>query len=91
MTQFVFRKYFSFTARLNRPKDPVLNVLPFILSKASLIIFSDKFKERFASLIKCSDANTDKLAKEMAEKEAASIAADLGSQAGDKTAREKPK
>ena len=91
LTQFVFRKYFSLTARLNQPKDPVLNVLPFVLSKAILLVFSDKFKEKFASLIKCSDANTDKLAKEMAEAEAMSVAADQGSTAGGKTAKDKPK
>ena len=80
----MFRKYFSFSARLKKPKDPVLDVLPFVLSKGILLIFNDKFKEKFASLIKCSDANTDKLAKEMAEADAASAAAEYGSTIGGK-------
>ena len=87
----MFRKYFSFSARLKKPKDPVLDVLPFVLSKGILLIFNDKFKEKFASLIKCSDANTDKLAKEMAEADAASAAAEYGSTIGGKLTKERPR
>ena len=61
-----------------------------MIAKAILLVFEDKFVEKFGALIKCSDANTDKLMKEMIEAEAASTDADRGSDAGRK-ANEKDK
>ena len=81
LTQFIFRKHFSLATRLNQPKDPILNVLPFLIAKAILIAFEEKFIEKIGTLIKCSDANTDKLMKEMVEAEACSTKADEGAEA----------
>ena len=84
LTQFIFRKHFSVVTRLNEPKDPILNVLPFLIARAILLVFEDKFVEKFGALIKCSDANTDKLIQEKVEAEAASTEADQGSETGKK-------
>ena len=84
LTQFVFERYFSVVTRLGQPKDPVLEVLPFIIAKAVLIAFEEKVVEQFGTLIACSDLNTDKIAKEMADAEAASTKANDGDGDGPK-------
>lgn len=52
----------SLIAKLEKPREPVLALLPLIIAKAILIVFEKKIQENLTDLIVCSDATSNRVA-----------------------------
>lgn len=59
LIQYIFKKHLSLIAKLQQPKEPVLALLPLLISKAIIIAFEQKIKESLSELIVCTNSTSN--------------------------------